>query len=239
MRQVSMGRRYVPASGGGLVTPDVSGTEQYIAAGVGAHNYTGLTSNSVSNQAIICTVVYDSDSLAPGPTTMTAAYDPSGVNQAMALIGTVTNADQSGISIAIFGLVAPAATGNKTIAITENDNNRGLFVHATSWSGVNQAGGTASFANVQSASIAAGNPWQVTVPSQTNDIVIAALENRQVSDWTSVPRTGTTLYTDNTSGTITSAASNYDVGAASVTIGTTGNVPGSHGDIVAFDLVHA
>jgi hypothetical protein len=232
-----------PSGGGGLtvVSLDALGTEQRLTSptgGTDVFNYTNLTSNSVSNQAITACFVADADDAlgAVGPTAVTAVYDPAGVNQSMTQIITSVNGGGN-IFVAWFGLVAPLSFGNKTIQFTMVTSTRNAYFCAASWKGVNQAGGTTSFANGASAVIASGNPLSLAITSQLNDQVLAALSSRFTNMTGNLY--GTPIFFDDTNGLIANGGADYVTGAASVTCGNTQNAGAGTNPIAAFDLVHA
>jgi hypothetical protein len=70
--------------GGGAVTLDALGTVQLVNSA--PFDYTGLTSNSVSNQAIIVGWVCDNTGSDGQNQTVSMVYDPAGVNTSMTKI---------------------------------------------------------------------------------------------------------------------------------------------------------
>lgn len=142
-------------------------------ASVTSVSYTGLTTTvatTTTNGAIVVCIINEVGS--PGASTV--KWDPTGANQSFTQIGQAS--DTSGnYYITYWGLVGPTTYGNKTIAITQTNAPPTTQVAAISLTGVNQTGGTSSFAGFTSnAPASASTTATVTISSSTNDLVLAA-----------------------------------------------------------------
>lgn len=194
-------------AGSAIVTIDVCGTQQRSgAAAASPFDFTGLTiTGGLSNSALVATVIFDTLTLSG----ISATWDQGGTNQAMTLIGTASTPGSAGVT-QLYGLVAPTS-GNKTLRIAYTGVAQ-MFVDACSYSGVNQAGGTTSFPNFNSATAINDAAPTVTIMSAVGHAVLAGITCNAHS-LTSV--NNTSIYTDN-GGAVICAGANRAAGAASV-----------------------
>lgn len=127
------------------VTLNAQGTSDERDAATGTFDVSGhLTIAAGSNRALIVNLIW---SAAPG--TVAVIWDFSGAAQAMTQIGTNTTSP-GGRVVQLWGLVAPGV-GSLGIRITYT-NTVDVLVEATAYDGVDQTGGTTSFAHFASAS---------------------------------------------------------------------------------------
>ena len=219
---------------------DTYGTAQR-KSGIGAVSenldYAGLTSNTVSNQAIVVAFIFDGTGSDTGaPTGLTATYDPSGAAQSMYQIVTQTCAPSTGIYIAWFGLVNPTNKGNITIRLTSANFTGNCWIIGSSWGGVDQTGTTTTFANATGSDVSAGNPLSLAITSAANQRTMAALGSR-FNSMTGNLR-GTTRLADDTNGANINAGIDDDAGASpNVTVGLTGNASATNCPIAGFTLI--
>lgn len=129
----------------------------------------------------------------------------------------------------VFGLVAPD-TGSNNFVLTFTGVTTRLDVSVLSVVGANQTGGSTTFANATS-KIDTGSPSNITVNSATGDICFAT---HTVSTDFTTP-SGTDIGKDNLA-TIGANASNWDVGASTVTLTYTNG--GGNWKSLGCDIVH-
>jgi hypothetical protein len=142
-----------------------------------------------------------------------AALTWNGVS--MTLIG--SQSDAAGFYLYLFGLVNPAS-GAQTLSLSwTSGGSPQIYLAAASFTGVNQTGGTASFANFASAS-GTNNAPTLTVTSATGNMVVASF-----TDSNGTITGGTLLWNDQANYPDWSGA--YASGAASVTVSS-----GNEGD---------
>lgn len=165
---------------------------------------TGLTIGAGSDRALVATVSILDETGAPS---FTLTWDPAGTPQALTLIGSINNGNEYAL---LYGLVAPAS-GNKTLRLTTSGTHKEVFLDAASFTGVNQTGGTTSFANVAT-NTGTSTTISVAVTSAVGYMTIDAVIGPQVI---SSP-TQTSIYADN-GGSFTSGAASYADGASTVT----------------------
>jgi hypothetical protein len=160
-------RVYVPAAGGGDVAFDAGDSSGVGTRVVSATSmaYTGITVGSGTNRALVFAIYFDAN-----VSSVSAVWDSVGANQTMELIGSKKENTWNRY-LYLFGLVAPAS-GNKTLSVswTTTSTARG---GAASFTGVNQSGGTASFADFTGADGSSATP-AVSIPSASTDLAIAA-----------------------------------------------------------------
>ncbi len=203
--------------GGGMVTLNATGTEQYHAAAT-SFDYTGMTVAAGSDTALLLTLMFGSGSV----TSITAHWDSAGANQSMTQIVAHSQGTATG---AIFGLVAPA-TGNKTCHITWTGSAE-IFACGIAFDGVDQTGGATTFPNSASSTTVTD---KVTLTSATGNKVVGC-QGAGASQGTP---TGTTLYDDHLNGAVLNCQAEYDDGAATVQVGSSASV---NAQIVAADVL--
>lgn len=193
------------------VAIDATGTETLSTSSASPHTYTGLTTGaSLTNGAVVVVVVYDTH-----VTGSAATWD--GV--AMTLVASGNNTGTFG-RVEIWGL-APITghTGNKTFSVSwTGGGNAQTMIVGTSWTGVNQTGGTTSFPHGTSntgTTTGTGNTT-VTVTSANGNAVLAghAIDNDNMSS-----TNNTQIFVDN-GGTNIDGAANRAAGAATVAMTT-------------------
>lgn len=150
---------------GGSVTADASGVVTRFVS-TAAFGYTGLTTTASAN-LIICYVVC---TVNDPPTSV--VWDAAGANQTFTRFATQLTGS-IGAWLAIYGLVSPSSSGNKTITV----NNAGTHVYATaaaSFKGANSnLTNAVPLANIkQGASGSAVASWNIT--STSDNFTVAA-----------------------------------------------------------------
>jgi len=129
------------------VALDATGTS-VVTSGSSPVSFNNLTVGSGANRALLVFLTWNGS-----PGTVAVAWDSSGTNQSCAAIGSspynITTTDGV-VYNGLWGLVAPTS-GNKTLQITFSSGTL-LAVDAMSFTGANQAGGSTTFANVNTAS---------------------------------------------------------------------------------------
>jgi hypothetical protein len=137
---------------------------------------------------------------------------------------------------ALFGLVAPT-TGNQTISCGWT-NGAAWYLTAIAFNGANQAGGTTTFANFNSAfadSVSPSGTASVAITSSSTDIAAAIMNAEGAASFSSV--SGTQIFIS-TAGN-QNAASNYATGS-SPTVTLTGTLSSTAGWYIAgVDVVAA
>lgn len=197
-----------------------TGTEQLSSTGLTTYNYTGLTvPTSVSNGALIVLVSAGPTSGGTAPTAITATWNGTA-------IPSVTGANDenvTAISVWIGGLINPAS-GNNTLAINWTTSGQ-VAVIAIALSGVNQTGGTTSFANGVNASTSPTGATTVSnvVTSAVNNMVFGTWAQSGSGSFSSLNQTQ--LYVDN-GGALMDDGANSAAGASSVTLTGTFSVSG-------------
>jgi hypothetical protein len=209
---------------GSVVALDALGTVQHTATSVLTLSYTGITVGKGSNRALVVSI-----NTGVVVTGLSLVWDAAGANQSLSLIGS------SGTLQYLYGLVAPVS-GNKTLTVSWTSPTALASVVASAWTGVNQTGGVASFANVTTLGPTTGTSAAVPVTGAVYDITIAGY-GAHTASFTSVDHTQICI--DNLySGGGGSHASNYAAGASSVTLGAVLSVSQSW-RAVGCDIVHA
>lgn len=182
----------------------------------------GTVTVSGANTAVVAALSLQHSASAPA-----LHWDSTGTNQALTLIGSVSD-PSSVVTTYLFGLVG-ATAGNKTLSATWTGTSD-VTLAGMALTGVNQTGGVTSFAHFNSASTSGSAP-SLTVTSATGDVVVGALG---VSANALSTLSGTQWYVDNVPNNF-SAGGMYAAGAATVTLTATGtNTYGLAGvDVVA------
>lgn len=201
----------------------IAGTSESYQTTNTVFSYTGNTISAGSNLALTLTVTYDIGGTTT-PTVVSAIWDLLGANQSLTQVnpgatsGTQTNTET-------WALVNPTPGVSKTITVAISPT-APVFLSACAWTGVNQTGGATSFPGPQ----ADRSNATVTVTSASGDIVLGTgVTGAAISGIT-----GTTIYSDSSSGANKNAFSNYMPGAATVAIGQT-NVP-NNGIVTGVDI---
>lgn len=165
---------------------------------------TPITVGTGSNRALIVEVAFLS-----AQASVTVTWDVGGTNQALTLIGTAT-VPATNMNTRLYGLVNPVS-GTKTLTISYSVTDSVLSC-VTSYTGVNQTGGTTSFPNFTTAT---GNSTtnSITITSATGDMAVATHVNGSAGY---LSTNGTNIYI--LSGTNISGAANQAAGAATVNL---------------------
>jgi hypothetical protein len=203
------------------VTFDAVGVSTTGKAGVTVTtvSLTDLTVGTNSQRALVIQVLFlGTAGGGSAPTGVAWNWDATGTPQALTQIGTNTTSGNGQI-VQLWGLVNPTS-GNKTLTGTWT-NNQEVDLQAVSWWGVDQTGGTTSFAHFNSATGSSATP-SVTVTSAVGNAVMAVMVAGTAVGINSVDNTQTFLY--HGSGSI-EGGGNRAAGAASVVL--TGTYAGS------------
>lgn len=174
----------------------------------------------------IAVFLIDGSSGSGFPPALTVVLDPLGVNQAFTQIPGTLRADGTLPSNgAIYGLLAPAATGNKNIVITWTTTSSEMHAAAISFTGVDQTSVAVAFPNGTNAAGAATTTSSVTVTTAVGDIPIAC-HAENIGNFTAT--NGTQIANLPNTGPNLGVAANRGVGAAgtvtlTATISASGN----------------
>src|ERR1700731_2128227 len=190
---------------------DAQGTS-FTDGGSSPVSFAKLTVGSGSNRALIVQIV-TLGSIAG----VTVTWGFGGTAQACTLIGAPTDSSSTARAL-LYGLVAPTS-GAKTLRVAWTGAVP-IVVDAVSYSGVDQTGGTTSFANFNSAT-GTSTSASVTVTSATGDAVVAC-GGKAVSGGTDTGN-NTVVFTDTDVATFGACAGwgNRAAGAATVAMTTT------------------
>lgn len=143
------------------VTLDATGSEGAFTTAATTHNYTGLTiSGGLTNSAAIFGVIVDPSAGGTAGGTITATWNGVSCTNIIQL-----DTSHTAGSVALFGIVNPAS-GNQTFSITTVNSCQAAIV-GVSFSGVNQTGGTTSFANSTSKDLTIGTSSSTTMTVTT------------------------------------------------------------------------
>lgn len=198
---------------------------------VNAGDANNITIGSGSNRAVVFQISL-ANSGSAAPSVSSVVWDSGGSNQNAAVItGTPgTHTDTSFKRTELWGLIAPAS-GNLKLVVTLSGTTSDAYVSAVSYTGVDQTGGATSFAHGTTAGGTSTSPT-FNVTSASGNAVVGTWTTDQAAISTA---SGTSVYIDNASGGFSSAAANYDIGAASVALTLTPNNAwvGSGVDVVA------
>lgn len=164
-----------------------------------------LTIGTISNGALIAILLLDNHLPA------SAAVTWNGVN--CPLIGTINTASGNNGRVDLYGLVNPAS-GNHSLVATWLTTSCQAMLYGVSFSGVNQTGGTTSFAHFGSSATATAAP-SVAITSATGNAVVGAFTTDAPGTISSTGNTN--LFIDNGGANIDGAAE-YASGAASVSV---------------------
>lgn len=124
------------------VTLDNAGTFAYAASTTMAD--ATVTVGAGTNRALTAALVFDNKSVSG----VSVVYDPAGANQPLSLIRSEVTTGSYGRA-ELWGLVAPATGASKTVRVSWTGSSDIVF-SATSWTNVDQTGGTTSFARATS-----------------------------------------------------------------------------------------
>ncbi len=206
---------------------DAQGTTDALANAATSVDFTNLTVGTGANRALVVTLAFSNQAI----TGLTVTWDNGGTNQACTLIGAINSGGINGRAV-LYGLVAPTS-GAKTLHVAWTGSTS-VTVSAVAYTGVDQTGGTTSFAHFNSASASSGSSVSVTITSAVGNAVVAS---QAIGNTTFTSVNNTQVYIDN-SPAVGSAAANRAVGAATVTM--TGALPTSDDwAIVGVDIVAA
>lgn len=217
------------------VTFDANSTAPTIASaavGVTGVTHANLTVGSGANRALVVQLSFSLESLG----TVAVTWDSGGSNQAMTQIVAQKTTGTFGES-QLWGLVAPTA-GNKTLKVTWTGTSD-LYINGTSWTGVDQTGGTTSFPNsqsIQGTTVAAGtnalpSPAPIVITSAVGNATMAVVSMDAGS--LSLP-TQTQTFLDNT--LTQDGAASRAAGAATVSHNWSSDTSGDHFVIVGTDI---
>lgn len=117
---------------------DANATASCTANAVTAINCSNLTVGTGTNRALVCVIVWSGLVSTPALT-----WDNGATNQAMTAITNATAANGTSVSVQMYGRVAPTS-GAKQLRATWTTA-RDVYVNCTSWTSVNQTGGTTTF----------------------------------------------------------------------------------------------
>jgi len=176
--------------------------------------YTGVTVSPGTNLALTITISFDIAEGTSTPTVSSVVWDQAGANQALTLVNAGQTSSGLGPNVETWALINPTPGASKTITITTSLSDP-VFLSACAWTGVDQTGGATSFPHAASARSAT----TVAVTSAAGNAVLGGGEAGVALSGI----TGTTIYSDSVSGANMNAFSNFDVGSASVNIGSADN----------------
>jgi hypothetical protein len=145
------------------VTLDNAGASAYAASTTTAD--ATVTVGPGTNRALTVGLVFDNKSVS----NVSVVYDPAGANQALALIKSEVTTGSYGRA-ELWGLIAPATGTSKTVRVSWTGSSSIVF-SATSWTNVDQTGGTATFAHATS-NTGVARPTTVQVTSGVHDVTI-------------------------------------------------------------------
>lgn len=174
---------------------DANASSPVHTAGATSLSLTTFTMGSVSNGALVSQLFTALD-----VSSIVANWDSGGTPQSMTSI--ITAASASTHRVAMNGLVAPTS-GNKTLAVSWTTSSE-AYLNATSWSGVNQTGGSTTFAHTGTAT-AFGQPT-LTITSAVGNATLAitvidASNNVSITQTDVINSVGTALQAMGTRGT--------------------------------------
>lgn len=205
----------MPSVCGAAVALDAAGTSASASTVLSPFDFTGVTVGAGANRALVAQINFSLETVG----SVTVTWDQGGTNQAMGQIVCANGAGAVGRSC-LYGLVAPTS-GNKTLRVTWTGTTD-IIVDAVAWTGVDQTGGTTSFAHSTSATGNSVAP-SVTVTSASGN---ATMECSTTDLGNYSASTQTQVYIDNTPTSISGAGSRA-TGAATVTHGWTLNLAGN------------
>lgn len=187
------------------VVLDALGSADFYSAGNTNFTFTNLTiGTGASNYALVAMF-----SLNPG--TGVASVTWNGVS--LTLIGSQANlAGVPSWTTFLYGLVAPAS-GPQTLAITLSGAATEAYIDALSFSGVDQTGGSTTFANVQTAVVQTTIPLSCTTTGTASDYTVASVA--MVGGTHVSAMSGTPLFNDTTGSQ--NASGQYSSGVGTIT----------------------
>jgi hypothetical protein len=176
---------------------------------------TNLTVGAGANRGLILCLQCGSQG-ASFPAALSLVWDSVGANQTLTQIsGTlVANGVLTEVA-ALYGLVAPAS-GNKTLTISWTGNNE-MHASAAAFTGVDQTSVAVAFPHGTTVAhtTSTASPTSVTITSASGNMVVAC-HSQNVSPWGVI--SGTQLAKDDVTGPNIGVVSNYNNGAATVTM---------------------
>lgn len=187
------------------VAVDATGTKKYQSANTSFSNATVITVGSGNALVVVVNFGYGGTA----PASVTATWN--GVS--MTSLASIDRTG-GGASSYVFGLRSPAS-GAQTLALSWS-NSAEIFIDAISFTGVDVTNDGTAFPHTATQNILVAET--VSVTSAVGNYVVASESPASGA----ATATGTQLYKDASSGSFINAMANYDVGAASVSIGTTG-----------------
>lgn len=176
---------------------------------------TSLTIAAGSNIVLIAQIAWSLHTVSG----VTVAWDPTGANQALTLIGAVNNTTTNG-RVALYGLVAPT-TGNKTLRASFTGTSN-ICLNGIAFNGADQTGGATTFPHFNSATGTSTAP-SVAVTSAVGNMTVDCT----VNDASQYNSSGQTITFNDASPSLISGAGSRGTGAASVTHSWVLNVTGA------------
>lgn len=189
---------------------DAQSTTDNKVSNVSTSSDTHLTVGSGTNRALVVQIAWGAGT---APSITGVHWDSAGTNQACTLISNTDITSSNGQTrTSLYGLIAPTS-GNKTLKVDWASNVSDGYVSAVAYTGVDQTGGSTSFAHGTTGS-GTTNAVSLPVTSAVGNAVAGIL----CITFTDIGSTsGTNVFIDNT-GSFNSAAANRDVGSPTVTL---------------------
>lgn len=187
---------------------DANATATCASNGVTTKDCATLTVGSGANRALVCQIIWS------GTTGAISVFNWDQLGTPQALTQITNAAGTNTVRSELWGLVNPTS-GAKTLRVTWTTS-RDVVINCLSYTGVDQTGGTTTFAHGTSATGSA-TPTSVTVTSAANNAVVAA---HGMTAGTVTAVNNTSSFIDNTP-TNMSTAGNRAAGAATVTLTST------------------
>lgn len=208
---------------------DANATAVVTGTGVSSITSSNLTVGAGANRALVCQLVFSLETF----TGLTVRWDELGTPQSMAQI---IGANGTGLiaRAELWGLVAPTSGAKQAKAAWTGASD--VYINPTSFTGVDQTGGTTSFPNSTSATgtIAGAVPvaYSAAVTSAAGNFTVAATS----------ADLGSLSLTTQTSNFLSNAlsadgAASRATGAASVSHGWSSDTVGTHWVIVLTDIL--
>lgn len=168
-----------------------------------------LTVGTGSNRALVVTIVYNFAVTQPGG--FSVVWDSGGANQTVAPIISITSG-HGNFTAAMYGLVAPVS-GAKILTVSWTNAVQDFFIDAISFTNVDQTGSTTTFSNATSVDTNGSLLLVGSVTSQVGGMVVSCGQMSPSPGAGGAP-TGTSIFSDGTSGGFINAMAEYDAGAS-------------------------
>jgi hypothetical protein len=208
---------------GASVTINATGIELYQANGASA-NYTGITVAAGTNSALVCSLSR-AGAVATADAGVALSWDNAGTPQPMTLLTSIMDVATSLRLSQLWGLRAPHI-GNLQLHLAWTNAAADNFIACVAFDGVNQTSNAAAFPNVATGQGQAS----IAVTSAAGNQVVGAYG----SGLTLSGVLGTTVFTDNASGSVINGGMDYVSGGASVSVGGAA----ASNTIVGADVAH-